>query len=81
MEKSGPLFRPVLHAGGSMNITDTMDLNQLPELIQLGYGPQQITYLRAMLLTSKFQDTEEIPQEVWASLLEEVKVRFLPARD
>jgi len=81
MEKSGPLFHPALHAGGPMNITDTMDLNQLPQLTQLGYGPQQITYLRALLLTSKFQDTEEVPPAVWASLLEEVKVRFLPARD
>lgn len=80
MEKSGPFFRPALCAGGPMNITDTMDLNQLPELIQLGYGPQQITYLRAMLLTSKFQHTDEIPPEVWASMLEGVKVRFLPAQ-
>ncbi len=62
-----------------MLITDTMDLNQLPELIQLEYGPAQMTFLRALLLTSKFQNVDEVPPEVWASLLEAVKVWFLPA--
>ena len=62
-----------------MNISETMDLEQLPEVRALGYGPSQIRLLQSLLLKSKFQNLDEVPPEVWASMLEEIKVRFRPA--
>ena len=57
-----------------MQITETMDLNQLPELIEKRFNPTQMKRLCVLLNETKYASLEELPPEVWESLLELVQV-------
>jgi hypothetical protein len=57
-----------------MQINDTMDLNQLPELIEKRFNPTQMNRLCTLLNETKYASLEELPPEVWASILELVQV-------
>jgi hypothetical protein len=57
-----------------MQINDTMDLNQLPELIEKRFNPTQMNRLCTLLNETKYASLEELPPEVWASILELVHV-------
>lgn len=57
-----------------MQINDTMDLNQLPELIEKRFNPTQMNRLRRVLNETRYASLEDMPREVWESLLELLQV-------
>lgn len=57
-----------------MQITETMDLNQLPELIEKRFNRIQMNRLCTLLNETKYESLEQLPPEVWESLLELVQV-------
>ncbi|MGY2895650.1 hypothetical protein [Deinococcus sp. UYEF24] len=57
-----------------MQITDTMDLHQLPEVIEKKFSRPQVDCLRKHLNETKYQSLEEVPAEVWMSLLELARI-------
>ena len=61
-----------------MQITETMDLYQIPDLLVKKYSPQEMHHLCGLLNKTSYKTLEDIPPEVWLSMLEEVKVHFLP---
>ena len=56
-----------------MNITETMDLHQFEEFRQEHLSTQQIGLLRSLLNNTRYSRFEEVPQEVWLSILEQVR--------
>ncbi|MGY2895682.1 hypothetical protein [Deinococcus sp. UYEF24] len=56
-----------------MQITDTMDLYQLPEVIEKRLSHLQTDCLRRRLNETRYQTLDEVPQAVWLSLLERVR--------
>ena len=61
-----------------MQITETMDLHQLPDLLNKHYSPQEMRRLRDLLNKTSCTTLEDVPPEVWLSMLEEVKIQSLP---
>ena len=58
-----------------MQITETMDLHQLEELGQENFSTKQIGQLRTLLNSSRFERLEDVPREVWMSMLEQVRIQ------
>ena len=58
-----------------MQITETMDLHQLEELGKENFSPKQIGLLRTLLNSSRFERLEDVPREVWLSMLEQVRIQ------
>lgn len=58
-----------------MQITETMDLHQLDELIQKNFSAQQMDLLRTLLNSTNYRGLEDIPQAVWLSMLERIKAQ------
>lgn len=56
-----------------MQITDTMDLHQLPEVLEKRLSRPQTDCLCKHLNETKYKTLEEVPQAVWQSLLERVR--------
>ena len=56
-----------------MQITHTMDLHQLPEVIERRLSHPQTECLCKYLNKTKYQTLEEVPPAVWQSLLERVR--------
>lgn len=61
-----------------MQITETMDLYQLPDLLARKYSPQAMHHLRSLLNKTSYTTLEDVPSEVWLSMLEEVKMKSVP---
>lgn len=59
-----------------MQITDTMDLHQVPELIEKNLSGPQTDCLRKHLNKTKYQSLDEVPAEVWQSLLELIRIEY-----
>lgn len=57
-----------------MQITDTMDLHQIPELIEKKFSRPQLDRLRTHLNATKYATLDDLPAEVWQSLLELVQI-------
>ena len=62
-----------------MLITETMDLHQLDELIQKNFSTKQIDLLRTLLNSTSYRRLGEVPQGVWLSMLERIKIQTPPA--
>lgn len=59
-----------------MQITNTMDLHQLPELIEKKFNRSQINSLCKHLNETTYNTLDEVPPEVWQSLLELVQIEY-----
>ena len=62
-----------------MNITETMDLHQLEELIRENLSTQQMGLVRTLLNSTRYARFEEVPRAVWLSILERVRHQCLMA--
>ena len=62
-----------------MNITETMDLHQLEELIQENLSTQQMGLARTLMNSTRYARLEEVPQAIWLSMLERVRHQCLMA--
>ena len=62
-----------------MQITATMDLNQLPELVGQNFTPQQLRCLRDLLNQTKYEALGDVPPAVWLSMLERTRLQFMRA--
>ncbi|MGY2896667.1 hypothetical protein [Deinococcus sp. UYEF24] len=62
-----------------MQITKTMNLQQLNEFIYENFSTEQVVALRVLLNSSRYQRLEEVPRGAWVIMLERVKIQFLMA--
>ncbi len=62
-----------------MQITRTMNLQQLNEFIYENFSAEQVVALRVLLNSTRYQRLKEVPRGVWVSMLERVKIQFLMA--
>jgi hypothetical protein len=57
-------------------MTEPMDLHQLDELVRKNFSAQQLDLLRTLPNSGRYRRVEEVPQGVWLSLLERVRIQF-----
>ena len=59
-----------------MRITNTVDLNQSPELIALRFNHRQMTELLQIPHKTRYVSPDEVPEAVWQSVLDKSKPSF-----
>lgn len=59
-----------------MRTTDTVNLNQSPELIALRFNHRQMTALRQIPRKTRYVRPDEVPEAVWQSVLDKSKPSF-----
>jgi len=62
-----------------MKIDPTMDLSQLPEFPRGSFVPEQLVLLVELLNRTAYQNTADVPPQLWRQMIESTRIRCLLA--